>query len=125
MMARMSQAVLVVDDDAAFRGLAVRLLAGLGLGVVGEVGTVAAAIAAAGSLRPCAALVDVGLPDGDGIALASQLTALPWRPRVVLTSSDMEAANAFDVRRSGAAAFVPKEQLPNAALKRLLLGDDG
>jgi DNA-binding NarL/FixJ family response regulator len=65
-------------------------------------------------------LVDVGLPDGDGLALAAQLVALPWRPRVVLTSSDAEAATAGDVRRSGAHAFVPKDQLPNAALDELL-----
>jgi hypothetical protein len=39
---------------------------------------------------------------------------------VVLTSSDAEAANAGDVERSGAAAFVPKDQLPNAALQHLI-----
>jgi DNA-binding NarL/FixJ family response regulator len=82
----------------------------------------AAALAAAGMLRPDAVLVDVGLPDRDGIALAGELAALPWRPRVVLTSTDAEAATAADVRRSGAAAFVPKDQLPNAALNRLLGG---
>ena len=45
-----------------------------------------------------AALVDVDLPDGNGIALAHELTALPWRPRVVLTSVDAEAAGPDDVR---------------------------
>jgi hypothetical protein len=39
---------------------------------------------------------------------------------VVLTSNDAEAASARDVRRSGAAAFVPKDELPKAALHRLL-----
>ena len=67
--------------------LAVRVLARMGLAVVGEAGDVAAAAAAAAELRPDAALVDVGLPDGDGIELAQQLVALPWQPRVVLTSS--------------------------------------
>ena len=38
--------------------------------------------AAAGS----AGLVDVELPDGDEVTLARELAALPWRPRVVLTS---------------------------------------
>jgi len=122
MMAGMSGSVLVVDDDPAFRSLAHRLLAAFGLAVSGEAGTAAAAIAAAGALRPDGVLVDVGLPDRDGIALARELAALPWRPRVVLTSSDVEAATASDVRASGAAAFVPKEQLPNAALERLLGG---
>ena len=65
-------------------------------------------------------LVDVGLPDGDGISLARELAALPWRPRVVLTSTDAEAATATDVRGSGAEAFVPKDELPSAELGDLL-----
>lgn len=112
--------VLVVDDDPEFRGLALRLLAVFGLAVAGEAANVAAAIAAAEQLRPDAVLVDVALPDGDGISLASALTALPWRPRVVLTSTNADAATPADVRRSGAEAFVPKDQLPNAALASLL-----
>jgi DNA-binding NarL/FixJ family response regulator len=96
------------------------MLTAAGLAVIGEAGTVAAATAAALDLRPDAALVDVGLPDGDGIALATELAALPWRPRIVLTSTDVDAASPDDVRRSGADSFVPKAELPNAPLKRLL-----
>ena len=47
-------------------------------------------------------------------------SALPWRPRIVLTSTDPDAASADDVSRSGAAAFVAKDELPNAPLRRLL-----
>jgi DNA-binding NarL/FixJ family response regulator len=112
--------VLIVDDDPAFRRLATLVLAAFGLGVIGEAATVTAALAAAARLRPAAVLVDVGLPDGDGISLACELVALPWRPRVLLTSSDASAAGPGDLDRSGAHAFVPKEQLPNAALDRLL-----
>jgi DNA-binding NarL/FixJ family response regulator len=121
-MVSMSGSVLVVDDDPGFRRLAPLLLAAVGLAVAGEAETAAAAMAAAGALKPDAVLVDVGLPDVDGITLARQLVALPWRPRVVLTSSDAEAATQRDVRHSGAEAFVPKDQLPNAALHRLLGG---
>jgi DNA-binding NarL/FixJ family response regulator len=114
--------VLVVDDDPAFRRLVHRVLAGFELGVAGEAATVAAALSAATTLRPAAVLVDIGLPDGDGISLARELVALPWRPRVLLTSSDAEAATPGDVDSSGAQAFVPKDQLPNAALDQLLGG---
>jgi DNA-binding NarL/FixJ family response regulator len=117
-----SGSVLVVDDDPAFRRLAGRLLAAFGLAVAGEAESAAAAISAAGALRPDAVLVDVGLPDRDGVSLACELAALPWRPRILLTSSDAEAATGSDVRRSGAEAFVPKDQLPNAALRELLGG---
>jgi DNA-binding NarL/FixJ family response regulator len=120
MIAPMPGAVLVVDDDPVFRSLARRTLIAEGLVVVGEAGNVAEAMAAAHALRPDAVLVDVGLPDGNGIALARELTALPWRPRVVLTSTDPDAASPDDVRTSGAGAFVPKDELPNAPLGRLL-----
>jgi two-component system nitrate/nitrite response regulator NarL len=66
----------VVDDDPEFRELAGRLLAASGLTVVGEAGSVAAALAAAERLKPSAALVDVELPDGDGVTLARELAAV-------------------------------------------------
>jgi CheY-like chemotaxis protein len=116
----MSPSVLVVDDDAAFRGLARRVLVGRGLDVVGEADSVAAAEAAAASLKPEAMLVDVMLPDGNGIELARRLVALPWKPRVVVTSSDGDAASDAEIRSIGAVAFVPKENLPSAPLDRWL-----
>jgi DNA-binding NarL/FixJ family response regulator len=115
-----NSSVLVVDDDPAFRGLAQRVLAAFGLAVAGESGTARSAMAAADALRPDAVLVDVGLPDLDGVALARELVALPWRPRVVLTSADSEAASPREVRACGAEAFVPKDKLLNAALDDLL-----
>ena len=119
----MAPSVLVVDDDPVFRDLARRVLAAEGLTVVAEAESVASAIDAAHSVRPDAVLVDVGLPDGDGIGLARRLSSLPWRPRIVLTSTDPDAASAEDLRRSGAGAFVAKHELPNAPLERLLASD--
>jgi DNA-binding NarL/FixJ family response regulator len=120
---RVTRSVLVVDDDAEFRKLAGRLLAASGLVVVGEADSVAAALAAAARSEASAMLVDVELPDGDGIALARELAALAWRPRVVLTSIDTEIATIEEVRRAGARAFVPKADLPNAPLAQLLGGE--
>jgi DNA-binding NarL/FixJ family response regulator len=116
----MRASVMVIDDDPVFRRLARRMLVADGLVVVGEAESVATALAVIHELRPDAALVDVGLPDGDGISLACALSALPWRPRVVLTSTDPDAASADDVRRSGAGAFVAKDELPNTRLDQLL-----
>jgi DNA-binding NarL/FixJ family response regulator len=112
--------ILVVDDDPAFRGLVRRLLTAEGLDVVGEADGVATAIVAAHDLHPDGALVDIRLGDGDGIALAKELAALPWQPLVVLTSARSDAASADEISRSGAGGFFPKDQLPNAPLKRLL-----
>jgi DNA-binding NarL/FixJ family response regulator len=115
----MRLSVLVVDDDPMFRGVARRILSAGGLDVVGEACTAEAATIVALELRPDALLVDVGLPDGDGVVLALQLAALPWRPRVLLTSTDPEAVGPEDVVRSGAAGFLPKQDLPEAPLERL------
>jgi DNA-binding NarL/FixJ family response regulator len=119
---RMTRSVLVVDDDPAFRELACRLVKAAGLRVAGQAESATSALAAASELRPDGALVDVDLPDRDGISLAQDLTSLPWRPRVVLTSVDADAARPEDVRRSGAHAFVHKAELPDGLA--LLLGSD-
>jgi DNA-binding NarL/FixJ family response regulator len=118
-----TRSVLVVDDDPEFRKLAGRLLAASGLTVVGEAGSVAAALAAANRLEPSAVLVDVELPDGDGVTLARELAALPWRPRVVLTSIDGDITTTGEARLAGVRAFVNKAELPNAPLAQLLGGE--
>ncbi len=120
----MDRSILIVDDDPAFRELAGRLLADLGLRIAAQADTAAAAIAMAMEARPDAALVDVDLPDGGGIELAAALAALPWSPRVVLTSVDPDAAAPEEVRRSGAFAFLSKDKLANGSALLGLLGSD-
>jgi DNA-binding NarL/FixJ family response regulator len=119
----MTGSVLVVDDDAEFRALAARLLTANGLRVIGEADSVSAALAAAGRVKPCGVLVDAQLPDGDGITLARELAALPWRPRIVLTSVDRDIVTADNARRAGATGVVNKVDLASAPLAELLAGD--
>jgi DNA-binding NarL/FixJ family response regulator len=113
----MPTGVLVVDDDPGFRRLAVRLLKRAGLVVAGEADTVSQAKAAVFDLRPEAVLLDVNLPDGNGLSLAGELSQLPWGPRIVLISSDRDAA-VDGLERSGAAAFIPKDEVTDVALQR-------
>jgi DNA-binding NarL/FixJ family response regulator len=122
MIRPMPVTVLLVDDDPSFRLLARRTLAGTSMAVVGEADTAAAGARAARALKPEVVLVDVGLPDSDGIALAHELSALPWRPRIVLTSVDPDAASPDEVERSGACGFVPKHDLPGRGLELLQNG---
>jgi CheY-like chemotaxis protein len=112
-----SHSVLVVDDDATFRELAAKVLANSGFEVVGEAGSVAEALARAAELRPDAALVDIGLPDGDGFSLAQRLSSLPCR--VVLISTDAGATSEPALRRSGATGFLAKHQLTGLAVRQL------
>lgn len=113
--------MLLVDDDPIYRSLATEILRDVGIELVEHAGSAAAAVAIARAMRPEAALVDVGLPDRNGIDLARELAALPWRPAVVLISTDRDAAAGLG--RSGAdgrLAFIPKDELPEAPLRRLL-----
>jgi DNA-binding NarL/FixJ family response regulator len=118
-----ARSILLVDDDPLFRRLARRTLGRGGLAVIGEADTVAAAKEAAHGLRPDMVLVDVGLPDGDGVTLAAALVALPWAPRVVLMSGDPDAATEEDVYLSGAKGFVHKGDLAGAGLDLLLAAE--
>jgi DNA-binding NarL/FixJ family response regulator len=117
---RVPCSVLVVDDDSDFRHLATRVLREWGHVVVGEAGTVADALECAAKVRPQAALVDVGLPDGDGFALAERLAAPPWGVRVVLISTDGDSAAVRAARHAGARGFLGKDQLSSQELRQLL-----
>lgn len=118
----MPLSVLLIDDDPAFRHLARRTLAAAPMTVIGEAEDAASGASAARDLKPDVMLVDVGLPDSDGVTLAHELSALPWGPRIVLTSVDADAASPEEVERSGAAGFVPKSDLPNRGIQLLLNG---
>jgi CheY-like chemotaxis protein len=114
--------VLVVDDDPMFLALATRILARLGMEVAGTAESAGEAIELVRQARPSAVLVDVGLPDRNGIDLAFELAELPWAPRVVLTSSDSEASFAIGGRPGrNRPLFIAKGDLDARALCRMLI----
>ena len=61
-----------------------------------------------------------GYRTASGVELACELAALPVPPRVVLVSTDADAVSPEDIRRCGASAFIPKQDLPNAPWQDLL-----
>jgi DNA-binding NarL/FixJ family response regulator len=111
---------LIVDDHAAFRKQARALLEAEGLPVVGEASDAASAIAAVTDLEPGVVLLDIGLPDRDGFAVAAELRGLPRPPLVVLISS--REASDLQPRLDHAAAdgFIQKDDLSAAALAAIL-----
>jgi DNA-binding NarL/FixJ family response regulator len=115
----MEPSILIVDDDPLFRRTVRALLTARGYVVVGEAGGAVEGFALASALRPDAVLLDVNLPDGDGLAAAARLSA-DGRTRVVLISSDPTAAPERLLRHSGAAGFLPKEDLGGRALEEYL-----
>lgn len=119
---RMAASVMVVDDDARFRSLANRILVDCGFRPESEARNVSDALEQVTQRIPDLALVDIDLPDGNGLDLSKQLTAPPWSVRVVLVSVDSDAATQKDASGAGAVGFLPKSDLSCASL-RSLLGD--
>ena len=111
----MCRTVLIVDDHAAFRARARRALELDGYEVVGEAADAASAIAAAAWLRPALVLVDVGLPDASGFAVAAEIAG-PGTEVILTSTRDWDVLEAG----SAAAAFVPKSELSGAALDAVL-----
>lgn len=112
--------MLVVDDHAEFRRAASALLSTEGFDVVGEAGDAAAALAAVAETQPDVVLLDIQLPDVDGLTLAKQLICGSRKPAVILVSSRDASAYGRRVRDSGARGFVAKSELSGAAVRALL-----
>jgi DNA-binding NarL/FixJ family response regulator len=114
------QTVLIVDDHAAFRASARALLEAEGFDVIGEAADGATAVRAVADLRPEVVLLDIHLPDLDGLTVAEQLATFSQPPAVVLTSSRDAAAYGPRVRTVPARGFIPKSALSGEALAALV-----
>jgi two-component system KDP operon response regulator KdpE len=82
-------AILVVDDDPHVLRFLRTVLAGHGH-VVHEASTVAAGIAAFREHQPALVLLDLGLPDGDGLAVLRALRSDSRVPVIVLSARGQE-----------------------------------
>jgi DNA-binding NarL/FixJ family response regulator len=116
----MPRTVLVVDDHDSFRAVARSLLELEGYDVIGEASGAAEAVRAASALRPDVLLVDIGLPDGDGFAVADAVSAQAGSPPVVLMSNRDGADFPRRLAACGAAGFIAKHELSGAALRGLV-----
>ncbi|HUR74657.1 MAG TPA: response regulator transcription factor [Sporichthya sp.] len=110
--------VLLVDDDARFRAQARRALTAEGIDVVAEVDCGTEVVAATARWQPDVVLLDLGLPDIDGLEVARRLQAEQAGPVVILIST-REAAYGTRVAAGLAAGFLPKHQLSLPAILSL------
>jgi two-component system KDP operon response regulator KdpE len=81
--------ILVVDDDLQLRRFLRTTLAGHGHAVF-EAGSVAEAIIAIRRDHPQVILLDLGLPDGDGLTVLRQIPPETRPPVIVLSARDQE-----------------------------------
>ncbi|WP_406069021.1 response regulator transcription factor [Streptomyces sp. NBC_01020] len=100
---------LLDDHEVVRRGLCDLLDAEPDIDVVGDAATVDHALARGPALRPDVAVLDVRLPDGDGITVCRDLRAhMPELACLMLTSFDDDDA-LLDAIMAGAAGYVLKD----------------
>ncbi len=112
----MSVNIVVVDDDPGFRRIARLLLTARGLHVVAESEDGASALAAVRAHRPDGLLLDLHLPDRDGVAVARMLREEEQPPRIVLTSTEQSFWSAEELEQAGIESFIAKDRLFDADL---------
>jgi DNA-binding NarL/FixJ family response regulator len=100
---------LVDDHEIVRRGVKELLETEPDIEVVGEAGTAASALARIPALKPDVAVLDVRLPDGDGVSVCRDIRSkMPEVACLMLTSfGDDEAL--FDAIMAGAAGYVLKQ----------------
>ncbi|KAB2352249.1 response regulator transcription factor [Actinomadura rudentiformis] len=100
---------LVDDHEVVRRGVAALLSSEDDIEVVGEAGSVDHALARIPAARPDVAVLDVRLPDGDGVTLCRDIRSqMPQVACLMLTSFDDQDA-LFDAVMAGASGYVLKQ----------------
>ena len=100
--------VLVADDHSLFREGIISLLEAAGLDVVGQVGDGQAAVEAALRLRPDVVLMDIDMPQMNGLEALRLIKEKRPETQVVMLTVSEDDANLFEAIKSGAQGYLLK-----------------
>ncbi len=115
--------LLLVDDDDPLRSRLARALRDRGLACV-EAANAEQALTVARSERPDLALVDLKLPDRNGLEVVRDLHALLPEVRIVVLTGYGSIATALEAVRLGAAHYLPKPADADDVLQAFARGGD-
>ncbi|GGQ02682.1 DNA-binding response regulator [Streptomyces virginiae] len=120
--------IVLCDDERMVRtALRVILEAEADLEVVGEAATGAEAVPLVRSLAPDVVLMDVRMPEIDGIRATEQILAtMAGPPRILVVTTFENDAHVYDALRAGAAGFLLKRADPDeliGAVRLVARGD--
>jgi DNA-binding NarL/FixJ family response regulator len=119
--------VLIVDDQALVRaGFRMILEAEPEIDVVGEAGDGLAGLEAARTLRPDVVLMDIRMPELDGLEATRRLTSGEEHPPrvLMLTTFDLDEY-VYEALRAGASGFLLKDTPPEQLIQAILVVADG
>jgi NarL family two-component system response regulator LiaR len=113
--------VLIVDDHQVVRqGLSSFLGLRPEIVVVGEADDGRAAVEMTGRLEPDIVLMDLVMPELDGIAATRQIRALHPRTQVIALTSFTEDDKVIPAIQAGAASYLLKDVTPDALVEAIL-----
>jgi len=104
--------VLVAEDNPIFLAIVTSLLSSTeGIEVVGTAGSGREALDRVDVLRPDLVLMDLAMPEMNGLAVVRRLAVLAGRPRVIIMTAHKERAYRAAALRAGADGFLQKSEL--------------
>jgi two-component system, NarL family, response regulator LiaR len=107
--------LLIVDDHSVVReGLRAFLRLQEGIDVVGEAGSADEAIRVAAAASPDVVLLDLVMPDGDGVGAIRRLREVAPGVRVLVLTSFADDAQIFAAMAAGATGYLLKDVDPAA-----------
>ena len=110
--------VLIVDDDHLMRAGLTELLSGEPeIEIVGQASTGREAVERARRLGPDVVLMDVRMPDLDGIAATRELTRVVPEARVLILTTFEQDDYVFGALRAGASGFLLKRTRPEELIE--------
>jgi len=119
---------LVADDSEFARGNIARVIEKLGGSVVGEAGSGEEAVALFGRLRPDLVLLDITMPELDGVEALRRIRDQDGAAKVIMVSSLGHKEMVWQAIRLGARHFITKPFTPEYAglvIGSVLAGEAG
>lgn len=125
-MSSVSLGVLIVDDHPIFRkGLRALLASHASLHLVGEATSGPEAVRLAADLHPDLIVMDLQMPDGDGIAAIRRIIALQPECRILVVTMFDDDESVFAALRAGARGYVLKDMDDEEMARALLSVGNG